>query len=312
VANVTTLHEYAEADWIAREIGRMVGGLDLQDAGNYSRTEDAHTRFSEIAVLYRIGRMRRLLTDRLRRAGIPYQVVGGGSLYEEPQVAAVIAALGVLSAAWQGNAAMQQRYAAALWALPTLQHSRAQKESVVTHLFISGKGLTINNMADVLIEQWGWQEHEAEGKWQELSSVLVGFEQLQDFLAYVDYLKQREYYDSAADRVTLLTMHAAKGLEFSAVFLPGFEDGLVPYTAYGESEEQLAEEKRLLYVALTRAKERVYLLRAQRRFRQPTRPSRFASALDIPEVTQLEDETTLKRQAAFRRRQETRSQLRLV
>lgn len=90
-----------------------------------------------------------------------------------------------------------------------------------------------------------------------------------------------DHLDFSADKINLLTMHAAKGLEFRLVFVIGAEEGLCPYLAPGEEPgpERLAEEKRLFYVALTRAKDRLYLSKAEQRrlYGQslPGRPSPF-------------------------------------
>jgi superfamily I DNA/RNA helicase len=85
---------------------------------------------------------------------------------------------------------------------------------------------------------------------------------------------EADFYDRRADRVSLLTMHAAKGLEFAVVFVVGVEDGLIPFSwdahrdgAADDDERRLAaEERRLFYVAMTRAKDRLYLSRAAQRF----------------------------------------------
>ena len=91
-------------------------------------------------------------------------------------------------------------------------------------------------------------------------------------------------YDPRAEAITLLTLHAAKGLEFTAVFLVGCEEGILPHLRDGEEEEALAEERRLLYVGMTRARRILYLTRAEQRvlygqFSQQ-RPSRFLAHIE--------------------------------
>jgi DNA helicase-2/ATP-dependent DNA helicase PcrA len=93
-------------------------------------------------------------------------------------------------------------------------------------------------------------------------------------------------WDPRADRVSLLTLHAAKGLEFPVVFLVGCEDGLLPlrFGAAPLTDAQLAEERRLLFVGMTRARSHLYLSWAARRARhgvvRDTAPSPFLAAID--------------------------------
>jgi superfamily I DNA/RNA helicase len=80
---------------------------------------------------------------------------------------------------------------------------------------------------------------------------------------------EADFHDARADRVSLLTMHAAKGLEFPVVFVVGLETGLVPFSwgvSAPENETTQAEERRLFYVAMTRARDRLFLTRATERF----------------------------------------------
>ena len=75
-----------------------------------------------------------------------------------------------------------------------------------------------------------------------------------------------DFFDPRADRVSLLTLHAAKGLEFPVVFIVGLEDGLLPLHWSEPDEAAMAEERRLFYVGMTRAKDRLILSRARQRF----------------------------------------------
>lgn len=95
------------------------------------------------------------------------------------------------------------------------------------------------------------------------------------------------------DHIKLLSMHAAKGLEFKYVFICGFEEGLIPHQR-AAGRDDLEEEKRLLYVAMTRAKEELYLLYAKRRDKKPADISRFIRLLQSPNMVKIEDQRTGK------------------
>lgn len=103
--------------------------------------------------------------------------------------------------------------------------------------------------------------------------------ELSDFLEDVALVSDIDTYNSDDDAVVLMTLHAAKGLEFPIVFIPGMEDGIFPGNQSLFSEEDLEEERRLAYVGITRAKEKLYLLNARRRMLYGTTsrnsPSRF-------------------------------------
>ncbi len=90
---------------------------------------------------------------------------------------------------------------------------------------------------------------------------------LEAFLEEVSLLTDIDRWDPESDKVTLMTLHSAKGLEFPVVFITGLEEGLFPLSRCMESREELEEERRLFYVGLTRAKERVFLSYAFRRRR---------------------------------------------
>ena len=125
----------------------------------------------------------------------------------------------------------------------------------------------------------------------ELKSNIAEFEAnheggtLADFLEEIALFTDIDRYDQQADAVTMMTMHSAKGLEFPIVFLCGVEEGLFPSYRSMDSEEELEEERRICYVAMTRAKRKLYITCAQRRmlYGQTSfaKPSRFIE--EIPE-----------------------------
>ena len=116
-------------------------------------------------------------------------------------------------------------------------------------------------------------------------TAVQGVNKLPDFMADVALLTdQDKETDDDFNKVTLMTVHAAKGLEFPYVFVVGLEENLFPSMMSGESQENLEEERRLFYVAITRAKERLFLSFASTRFKwgqlTDCQPSRFISELD--------------------------------
>jgi DNA helicase-2/ATP-dependent DNA helicase PcrA len=105
----------------------------------------------------------------------------------------------------------------------------------------------------------------------ELVNVIMELEQeeegasLETFLDKVSLVSDVDLYEDKGNRVSLMTLHCAKGLEFPVVFIVGIEEGLLPHYRRGDEIEDLEEERRLCYVGITRAKERVFLSRAERR-----------------------------------------------
>ena len=104
------------------------------------------------------------------------------------------------------------------------------------------------------------------------------------FLTCLALENDQDFYDDRAEKVALMTMHASKGLEFPVVFVAGCEDGLIPYVTAKPEAQDMAEERRLFYVALTRAQEAVYLTYANKRMRfgrrTGQRPSPFLEAIE--------------------------------
>jgi DNA helicase-2/ATP-dependent DNA helicase PcrA len=115
---------------------------------------------------------------------------------------------------------------------------------------------------------------------------------LAEFLDAVSLLADGDE-DTGADAVSLMTLHAAKGLEFDVVFLAGLEDGLLPHANSRDDDDGIEEERRLAYVGMTRARRWLALSLARTRFlfgqRQPSRPSRFLDELPLDELKDVSD-----------------------
>jgi DNA helicase-2/ATP-dependent DNA helicase PcrA len=122
-------------------------------------------------------------------------------------------------------------------------------------------------------------------QFQALEEEAPGRETLGAFLQRVALVSDVDEYEDRANCVSLMTLHCAKGLEFPVVFLTGMEDGILPHQRSYTSPEALAEERRLCYVGMTRARKKLYLSRAHYRMiygeRQETDPSPFLAS--IPE-----------------------------
>jgi DNA helicase II / ATP-dependent DNA helicase PcrA len=155
--------------------------------------------------------------------------------------------------------------------------------------------LSVGRLFDHIVAASGYRDYvkdgteEGDDRWanvMELRSVAeaAGDAPLSDFLNDVALVSESDNLEESANAPVLLTLHAAKGLEFRCVFIVGLEDGILPHSRSLDDPEEMAEERRLLYVGITRAKERLYLLRAFRRGMwgqsDVSAPSRFL--VDLP------------------------------
>jgi DNA helicase-2/ATP-dependent DNA helicase PcrA len=159
--------------------------------------------------------------------------------------------------------------------------------------------LNMAELFDFVVEAIGYKaylENEGEGeeRWEnvlELRNVALGYRDLNpedaltSFLDGVALVSDVDNLQTVPDAVTLITLHQAKGLEFPVVFIIGVEEGILPHIRSFDDQGEMEEERRLFYVGLTRAKQKVYLVRAFRRSlmgnSNVNRPSRFLD--DIPE-----------------------------
>jgi DNA helicase II / ATP-dependent DNA helicase PcrA len=156
--------------------------------------------------------------------------------------------------------------------------------------------LPLPNLFDRVLEEVTYQEYlqdgteEGNGRWenvQELRRLAFEYEErgLTAFLENLALVSDQDTVQEGAEAPTLLTLHAAKGLEFPIVFITGMDDGVLPHNRSLDDPEEMAEERRLFYVGLTRAKQRIYLVRAAQRSQYGTFQDSIASRFldDIPE-----------------------------
>ena len=141
---------------------------------------------------------------------------------------------------------------------------------------------------------------------QELSTMLIKYQEeddefsISDFLEDVALVSDIDSYNADEDSVVLMTLHSAKGLEFPVVFIPGMEEGIFPGNQSMYSDEELEEERRLAYVGITRAREKLYLINARQRMLYGTTNRNIQSRFvrEIPERV-TEDRTVKEQPRAY-------------
>src|SRR5262249_17642819 len=259
----------AEAESVVKAIEDMIGGHSFFSIDSgRSGAGRSDRSFADFAVLYRTEAQSALIVEALARSGIPYQKRSHAPLADEPAVRGRLAALTAPAIA-AGSDALR---------------ATAQR-----------------------LKQRGEDAAAVDGALQRLSALAAscGNDGILDAAALAT---DADFFDPRADRVSLLTLHAAKGLEFPVVFIVGLEDGILPLHWGAGGEAATAEERRLFYVGMTRARERLILSRAeQRHWRGRLRrlpPSPFLS--DIEQRLVEHERSTLGR-----RRRDDR-QLRLL
>lgn len=159
---------------------------------------------------------------------------------------------------------------------------------------------------DCIIDQTDYHAHiddgtdEGNDRWEnvmELRRLASEYQDktLSEFLENIALISDQDTIETSANVPTLLTLHAAKGLEYPVVFISGLNEGTLPHSRSFEDPEAMQEERRLLYVGVTRAKDRLYMVYAQNRsafgYPDPVEPSRFLS--DIPD-TLLDDTSSIR------------------
>ncbi len=289
----------AEAEFVVHQIERMIGGTSYFSLDSGRVDDDGRNlAFGDFAVLYRTRAQSRLLVEAFERSGMPYQTVGETPLFAHDDVRTLLAPLWLryrpnspvhwrqlLNAGAErfsdGEIGELLAFAAAAEAPLHLVRGDAaimaglnggQRErlaEIATLLAALAEASSADPAVQVdaagrLLEEQGLISVDPErlARVRRRASLYPA-----DPVAFLEasLLEQEtDDYDPRADRVALMTLHAAKGLEFPAVFIVGCEEGLLPY-ARGDEEPNVEEERRLFYVGMTRAREKLVLVNARRR-----------------------------------------------
>lgn len=281
---------------------------------------------NEIAILVRAGYQTRPFEETFIQNSIPYRVIGGMKFYERLEVRDAIAYLricanpdddlalnriinvpkrGVGDAVLASLRDEARNQGISLFA--AIQRSESIKgkardslKMLVGIIEMAQKKVGQENLSDIArevlnasgyISMWKLENTlEAQGRLEnieEFVSSLADFSSMVEFLEYVSLIEARDE-KNLQDAVSIMTVHAAKGLEFDLVFVPGLEDGIFPSARSVEERNGLEEERRLMYVAITRAKKELILSYAKSRYIfgdvQMQMPSRFLKELPQDEI----------------------------
>ena len=250
--------------------------------------------YADIAVLYRTNAQSRVIEESLLHLGIPYQLVGGIRFYSRKEIKDLLAFLKLILnpldiLSQQRIVKIGKRRAQAFfdWQTATAQASQQPTLELIDQVLEATHYLEMFNPQDP-------SDQSRLENIQELRSVAAQFPRLDQFLENVMLVEQEAMQqETPSSKVTLMTLHAAKGLEFEVVFITGMEEGLFPHSRSLMDPWQLEEERRLCYVGITRAKHLLYLSCSQQRYhygrRQHFTPSRFIKEISSDLLDQLSD-----------------------
>jgi DNA helicase-2/ATP-dependent DNA helicase PcrA len=263
------------------------------------------TRRSQMAVLYRSNAQSRVLEHALFSQGVPYRVYGGLRFFERAEIKHALAYLRLVALPDDDSAFLrvanfpprgigartleQLQDAAKQARVPLLKVSEGKAsifKNLIEGLKTETQGLKLHEIVEIVIQKSGLIEHyktEREGadriqNLEELVNAAATFSEeerevesgeaadpLTAFLTHAALEAGEHQAGEGQDALQMMTVHSAKGLEFDVVFLSGLEEGLFPHEQSAMERDGLEEERRLAYVAITRARNRLYLSHAQTR-----------------------------------------------
>lgn len=307
----TAKDEQDEANWVVGQIH------DLVNEG---------TNLEEIAVLYRTNAQSRSMEEGFIRKAVAYRIIGGQRFYERKEIKDILAYLrtiynpqdesslkriinvpkrgiGPKAISDLADAARNNQTSILQYLLEDheFDNKTAEFAKIIRLIDAASREHNIVDLINFILEQTKYIKmlddgtSESEGRVEnikELISVAAKYVELEPavglttFLDEVSLLEGQGQEDVDEDKVTLMTIHAAKGLEFKYVFVVGMEEGLFPHSRVFTDPTELEEERRLAYVAITRAKHKLFLVHADSRLyfgaRQNNMVSRFVE--DIPQA----------------------------
>ena len=276
--------------------------------------------YQDIAILYRTNAQSRTLEEEMLKENMPYRVVGSFYFYSRKEIKDLIAYLrlihnpkdnvsllriintpkrGIGLKTIENLTKKADELNKSIYEVIDSSKELAFKE-IIEKLRILKEDLTLTELIDKVLDASGMRaELESEKtlesevrleNLEEFKSITKSFEEreglvsLEDFLLEISLISDVEEYKDDDNRVSLMTVHSVKGLEFDYVFIVGLEEGIFPHLNSLMETSELEEERRLCYVAITRAKKELFLINTKRRTLfgrdQVNPPSRFISEVN--------------------------------
>lgn len=279
-------NERDEAQYVIRKIKEL-------------RNKDVE--YKDIAILYRTNAQSRVLEEEMLKENMPYRVIGSFYFYSRKEIKDLIAYLRLIHNSKDNVSLLRvintPKRGIGLKTIENLTAKADEAETSIYDTISSGKELdfkntieklkilseelTLTELIDKVLDASGMrQELESEKtlesevrleNLEEFKSITKSFEEreglvsLEDFLLEISLISDVEEYKDDPNRVSLMTVHSVKGLEFNHVFVVGMEEGIFPHMNSLMETSELEEERRLCYVAITRAKDDLHLINARRR-----------------------------------------------
>jgi len=262
--------EKSEAEFVARTIEKLMGGVrfftfDSQITDGSEESEV--TSFSDFGILFRLSRMAPDIIKAMNDHGIPYQLVGEEPFFKQEPVSTVIDILRLIM--MPSNSILSQRLKE--------KQVKGLSGSALMQIKRNAKIQTIEEYVSEIITLFF---PDIMVSYQDAVERLLTLSKeygsdIPSFLSLLQLGSPSDTYNPSIEQVALMTIHAAKGLEFSHVFIIGCEEGILPYTLFSNNSYDIEEERRLLYVGMTRAKRTLFLSHAKKR-------NLFGNAFHLP------------------------------
>ena len=260
-----------------------------------------NVEYKDIAVLYRTNAQSRVLEEEMLKENLPYRVIGSFYFYSRKEIKDLIAYLRLIHNSKDNVSLLRVINTPKRGiGLKTIENLTIQADAmgvsiyeaissgkelefknIIEKLKEMSKDLTLTELIDKVLEASGMKKEledektlEAEVRLEnleEFKSITKTFEEreglisLEDFLLEISLISDVEEYKDDPNRISLMTVHSVKGLEFDHVFVVGMEEGIFPHINSLMDNSELEEERRLCYVAITRAKDDLHLVNARRR-----------------------------------------------